>query len=197
MAGRILTCPREWVCLLPRFIYANANYFSPSPFVGFYALSKAAVHGSVSFQLSVNRDNSMVHITVLGESLASELQPFSIRVLIVQPGLFRTEGIFRYRFDEDTNPISDYDKLREASAAGYHAISGTQKGDPAKGAELIVDVVRGEGAARGRDWPLYLVLGEDAEQDVRAKCGKVLGALDKWRDVSTSALNLDEYQNGL
>jgi hypothetical protein len=46
-----------------------------------------------------------------------------------------------------------------------------------------VDVVRGEGVARGRRWPGPLVLGADAEGDVRGKCGQWAEGLDEWRDV--------------
>lgn len=50
--------------------------------------------------------------------------------------------------------------------------------------QVVVDVVRGEGVAKGRPWPGYLILGEDAENDVRTKCSKVLKVLDEWVDVS-------------
>lgn len=49
--------------------------------------------------------------------------------------------------------------------------------------EAVVDVVRGEGKAKGRPWPLYLVLGNDAEAGIREKTGKLLMHLDEWSDV--------------
>lgn len=63
-------------------------------------------------------------------------------------------------------------------------MSGTEKGDPDKAAEAIVDVVRREGITRGREWPGILILGEDAEMNVRNYCRKVLGVLDGWVDVA-------------
>ncbi len=60
------------------------------------------------------------------------------------------------------------------------------KGDPQKAMEVVVDVVRGEGVAKGREWPTYLILGEDAEVDIRNKIGKVAKALDDWQDVIRS-----------
>ncbi|KAJ8582665.1 hypothetical protein M405DRAFT_749909, partial [Rhizopogon salebrosus TDB-379] len=60
---------------------------------------------------------------------------------------------------------------------------GKQPGDPMKAMKVVVDIVRGEGVAVGREWPLYLVLGEDAERDVRNKCTKILKHLDEWQDV--------------
>ncbi|KAJ6598688.1 hypothetical protein B0H10DRAFT_2085564 [Mycena sp. CBHHK59/15] len=71
--------------------------------------------------------------------------------------------------------------MRTVSAARFGSVNGTEKGDPAKTTEAVVDVVRGEGAARGRPWPGRLTLGEDAENDMR-KC-KVLDYIDEWSDV--------------
>lgn len=118
----------------------------------------------------------------MGETLAVELAPLNIRVLIVEPGSFRTEGIYINAFD-DSNPIPDYEEQRADSLITYNALDGKQPGDPVKAMNAVVDVVRGEGAAAGREWPLYLVLGKDAERDVRAKCARMIQHLDEWGDV--------------
>ncbi|EGN94573.1 hypothetical protein SERLA73DRAFT_188544 [Serpula lacrymans var. lacrymans S7.3] len=131
--------------------------------LGFYASSKAAVQA-------------------MGETLALELTPLNIRVLIVEPGAFRTEKIYAYPFHTD-NPIPDYDEQREDGVVNFGAVAGKQKGDPTKAMKALVDVVNGEGCASGKPWPLYLVLGEDAEQDIRDKCKKVMDHLDEWRSV--------------
>ncbi|KAI0658626.1 NAD-P-binding protein [Cubamyces menziesii] len=132
---------------------------------GFYAASKAAVHA-------------------IGETYASELRPFGIRVLIVAPGAFRTEGVHAYPATIH-NHVPAYDAAREAGMARFAAIAGHERGDPAKAMELLVDVVKGEGRAAGRDWPLWLVLGRDAYTDVRAKCNRILKTMDAWEDVAT------------
>ncbi|KAG1853299.1 hypothetical protein C8R48DRAFT_723530 [Suillus tomentosus] len=132
--------------------------------LGVYAASKAAVQA-------------------MSETLAVELAPFNIRVLIVEPGAFRTENIYSNKFDTWTNPIPDYDKTRAETQVMYEAIPGRQPGDPMKAMKFVADVVRGEGVAAGREWPLYLVLGEDAEKDVRNKCMMMLKHLDEWQDV--------------
>jgi hypothetical protein len=56
--------------------------------------------------------------------------------------------------------------------------------------EVVVDVVRGEGVAKGKSWPGLLVLGEDAERDLRNKCQATLHVLDNWSDVARN-VNLD------
>ena len=88
------------------------------------------------------------------------------------------------------NVIADYNELRNASIAGYDSMPGRANGDPDKAAEVIVDVVRGEGVAKGRPWPEYLFLGDGAEVAVRGKSSKVLKVLDEWVDV-TRNLNFD------
>ncbi|KAJ7444571.1 hypothetical protein B0H11DRAFT_1825279 [Mycena galericulata] len=132
------------------------------PGIGAYAASKAAVHA-------------------LAETLAIEVAPLGVRVLLVAPGAFRT-GISNTTYHTE-NPLADYDKLRALSLERFNALHGTEKGDPAKAMEVVVDVVRGEGVARGRPWPGTLVLGEDAENDLRAKTKRALDNLDAWSDV--------------
>ncbi|KAF9471972.1 NAD(P)-binding protein [Pholiota conissans] len=143
--------------------------------IGPYAASKAAVHA-------------------ITENLSSELAPFNIKVCLVQPGGFRTEGIYGQPYFTG-NPIPAYDTLREASIKRFAGVPGSEKGDPDKAAIAIVDVVRGEGVAKGRPWPPYLVLGEDAEVNVKNKCAKVLKVLDEWVDVARG-VSFDPPQDG-
>lgn len=138
--------------------------------LGFYSASKAAVHS-------------------LGETLSVELAPFSIKVLIVAPGSFRTEGIYGQPFFV-SNPITVYDDIRNTAMQRFAAVPGTQKGDPDKAMEVVVDVVKGEGKAKGRPWPLYLALGDDADDDIREKTNKLLEHVDQWSDVIRS-VNFD------
>lgn len=114
--------------------------------------------------------------------MAVELEPFGIRMLIVEPGAFRTERIYRNEFDE-SNPIPDYDEKRKLAADALNAVAGKQPGDPTKAMNAIVEVVCGEGRAQGKAWPLYLVLGKDAERDVRNKCARMIQHLDEWSDI--------------
>ncbi|KAF9449144.1 NAD(P)-binding protein [Macrolepiota fuliginosa MF-IS2] len=139
--------------------------------IGSYAMVKAAIHA-------------------FSENLSTELAPFNIRTLLAQPGGFRTEGIYSHGWNS-TNPISDYDDLRDKTRTVFSNIPGKERGDPWKAATAIVDIVRGEGIAKGRDLPKYLILGDDAENAVRNKCQVVLDTLDEWKDV-TRGVNFDE-----
>ena len=119
----------------------------------------------------------------LGESYASELAQFSIRVTVVIPGSFRTSALGQPITVHKHVPA--YDTLREVGHARFSSISGNEKGDPAKAMELLVDTVRGEGQAYGKEWPMWLFMGQDVYRDVRSKCARVLQTLDDREDVST------------
>lgn len=145
-------------------VIGSRTFFKTVPGIGPYAASKSAVHA-------------------LTDTLAVELAPLGIRVLLVAPGSFRTEGIYGQGYSCATS-IKDYDDIRTLSRQRIGSIAGLEKGDPKKAMEVVVDVVRGEGVAKGKSWPGILVLGEDAEKDARERCTKVLEVLDEWKDVS-------------
>ncbi|GGW85837.1 short-chain dehydrogenase/reductase [Streptomyces malachitofuscus] len=103
----------------------------------------------------------------MSEALADEVREFGIRVLIVEPGSFRT-SLFDTRragVSPDSGVYAKVGETRAAVAAG----DGTQPGDPAKAAALILAALEAE------DAPLRLPLGDDG-------VGAVLGHLDQVRD---------------
>ncbi|KAF8335134.1 hypothetical protein F5887DRAFT_620328 [Amanita rubescens] len=158
------------------FIGSRSAWKTDNVGIGIYAASKAAVHA-------------------LAETLSAELAPFGVRVLHVAPGSFRTEGIYSNGF-YDGNKLVGYDDIRAAAAKRFASVPGNEKGDAVKAMEVVVDVVRGEGIAKGKPWPGLLVLGEDSERDVRNKCQATLQMLDTWGDVAKS-VNLDlDVPNG-
>jgi len=152
-------------------IVGSRSAWREAPGIMPYCSSKAAVHS-------------------IGEALAAEVAQFSIRVLIVAPASFRTEGMLSYPYFTG-NPIPDYDAMRNAGQKQVNSMIGKATNDPKKAVEAICDVVRGEGVAKGKEWPLYLMLGKGCEEDVRSKCTKVLSVLDEWKDV-TRAMEFDE-----
>jgi NAD(P)-dependent dehydrogenase (short-subunit alcohol dehydrogenase family) len=110
-------------------------------------------------------------LEALSESLAAELTPFGVRVLIVEPGAFRTRlfgGAFR------TMPELPVYESTVGRTRAYAAQSdGSQPGDPAKAARAIVDAV-----AAGAP-TLRLPLGADAVQAIREKLAKVSADVDR------------------
>jgi NAD(P)-dependent dehydrogenase (short-subunit alcohol dehydrogenase family) len=125
----------------------------------FYTASKFAVEG-------------------LSECLAKEVAPFGIRVLIVEPGPFRTE-FFGRSMAKPANPIADYEPLA-AMRAQFGKMDGRQPGDPARAAAAIVDAV-----ASG--WPqLRLVLGGGAFDRIRRALEARIEDVDASRAVARS-----------
>jgi hypothetical protein len=116
---------------------------------------------------------------VLGETLAVEVAPLGIRVLIVEPAAFRTEGIFGWQIYAG-NEFADYDKPREAMRKLFKNPNPRFPGDPLKAMDVLADVVRGEGKAEGKPWPLYLPLGKEAEEAIQSKSKIMQKVLDIW-----------------
>ncbi|KAJ7176720.1 hypothetical protein C8R46DRAFT_1077146 [Mycena filopes] len=136
-----------------------------NPSTGLYSSSKAALR-------------------CLSETMAVEIAPFSIRMLIVEPAAFKTSSLVNTPYYEG-NKISDYDAERTRSIAWYETINKLVKGDPAKAMDALTDVVRGEGKAAGRPFPLFLVLGDIGVKGIIEKCETVMKTIEEWKDVST------------
>ncbi|KAJ7705431.1 hypothetical protein B0H17DRAFT_1037936 [Mycena rosella] len=146
-------------------IGSRTSWRPENPSTGLYSSSKAALR-------------------CLSETLAVEIEPFSIRMLIVEPAAFRTNSLMNTPYYTG-NKIADYDGMREKNMQWYSTVNGMIKGDPAKAMEVLTDVVRGEGGAVGRPWPLYLFLGDVAVQGIAEKCYRILKVIDDWKEVST------------
>ncbi|MCR6482249.1 oxidoreductase [Amycolatopsis sp. OK19-0408] len=112
----------------------------------------------------------------ISEALAAEVAPFGVRVLIVEPGAFRTEfgGGRMHR----SRTIDAYAASTSGTRDAVEAMDGTQPGDPAKAAAAIVRAV---GSA---DAPLHLALGADAVEAIRAQHESLAADLAAWEDIS-------------
>lgn len=95
--------------------------------IGYYCASKWAVEG-------------------LSEGLAAECAPLGIRVLIVEPGPFRTEFSGR-SIAMSTQVIDDYANARDVRSA-VRNMNGRQAGDPARAAALIFETCLADDAPR-------------------------------------------------
>ncbi len=111
----------------------------------------------------------------LSEGLHGELAPFGIKVMIVEPGAFRTS--FAGSALRHMPIIADY---REAVSGTRDFASGmhlSQAGDPMKAAQAIGL------ALQAPDTPLRLQLGEDAIMAVRDHAQALLAELEVWAAV--------------
>ncbi|KAJ3861029.1 NAD(P)-binding protein [Lentinula novae-zelandiae] len=134
---------------------------------------------------------ALLYSETLAQELSSSGFP-NIRIGIVEPSGFRTEqNVLGYPMQVPTDADPAYDLLRARIQTNLEALDLNQSGDPDKAVEVIVDAVRGEGQAEGKEWPLYLPLGRDANKDVETKCVKMLTAVKDWKEI-TDYLDIDE-----
>jgi NAD(P)-dependent dehydrogenase (short-subunit alcohol dehydrogenase family) len=124
---------------------------------GFYAGAKLALEG-------------------ISKSLAKECAGFGIGVMIVIPGAFRTELGANRRSAADG--IADYAAQNAARRARLAALSGHQRGDPARAAQAILTAVNASPA------PGRLVLGVDAADYVAADLAAFGEEIRRWESVS-------------
>jgi NAD(P)-dependent dehydrogenase (short-subunit alcohol dehydrogenase family) len=115
-------------------------------------------------------------LEAMSEALAYEAGPLGVRVLIVEPGAFRTAllGGTMHRSPE----IDAYADTAGATRRAAEATDGTQPGDPGKAAAAIVDAVYAD------DAPLRLALGADAVEAIRAAQDARRADLDAYEPVS-------------
>ena len=112
----------------------------------------------------------------LSECLAAEVAPLGIRVLIVEPGAFRT-SLFGSAF-RMLPAMSVYSPTVGPTREYVESNAGKQPGDPAKAAHAIFEAV-GAGAPT-----LRLPLGEDAVSLIRAKLEAMTTELDQTETVA-------------
>ncbi|MDG4826290.1 oxidoreductase [Asanoa sp. WMMD1127] len=110
------------------------------------------------------------------ESLAAEVAPLGIRVLIVEPGNFRT-GLLGPRMHE-TKPTSAYAETVGATRAFLTASHGAQSGDPARAAAAILRALAAD------EPPLRLPLGGDAVDGILAHLAAATEEVRAWSEVS-------------
>ncbi|MCA1443857.1 SDR family NAD(P)-dependent oxidoreductase [Ensifer sp. IC4062] len=131
------------------------------PSLSFYAASKFAVEA-------------------LSEGLSKETEPLGIKVLIVEPGPFRTDWAGRSA-GEATVSINDYEETAGAVWRRIRGYSGKQPGDPERAARAIVMAVN------AAEPPLRLLLGREALAGARAKLEALRRDFDAWAEVTEGA----------
>ena len=130
-----------------------------TPGMGAYQTAKFAVEG-------------------FSEVLANEVGPLGIKVIIVEPGAFRTDwqgsSMVRHEVGPDyAATVGRINRFREET-------QGTQQGDPDRAGTAIVEIVSHD------DPPRRLLLGSDALATALAAGAARNAEAEKWADVSRS-----------
>lgn len=130
------------------------------PGSGYYSATKFALEGA-------------------SDALSKEVGPLGVRVVIVEPGGFRTDFAGR-SLTQSAEPIGDYADTAGLRRKENDTIDGRQPGDPVRAAQAILQVVASDNP------PLRLLLGSDA---LRRAEGELVGQradIDAWVDVTHS-----------
>lgn len=128
------------------------------PASGYYSAAKFALEG-------------------MSDALFKELKPLGIRVIVIDPGAFRTDFAGR-SLKGAKKTIADYDETVGPRRKENDKSSGTQPGDPQKAAQTIIKIVEKEQV------PFRLLLGSDAIQTIRKELEAQMKELEDFKDIS-------------
>jgi hypothetical protein len=113
----------------------------------------------------------------------SEVKPFGIQILIIEPASVRTEGSVGKLEIDESNPIADYNEIRETTKARMKGFKDTLRGDAPTAARVMIEVASMREGDDGKKWPLYLPLGDAAVQAIKNKTSMILGVAEEWKEV--------------
>ena len=123
------------------------------------------------------------------ESLTSEVAPFGIRTLLVEPGFFRTALLTPESTSYAEPTIADYAERTVQTVTAWKGMNGLQGGDPAKLARALIQLA-------GQDEPpLRWVAGADAVATAEQKAKTLLAQVDAHRELSSSLAHDDATAN--
>ncbi|MFC9454490.1 oxidoreductase [Streptomyces sp. NPDC056983] len=129
-----------------------------APGSGYYSATKAALESVTA-------------------SLRSEVAPLGIAAMVVEPGAFRTDFAGR-SLQQSPDAIADYAETAGKRRKENDTTHGTQPGDPAKAAQVLIDAVEAP------EPPSMLLLGDDAVDAFRRTEQNLRAELDAWEPKS-------------
>ncbi|GAA3625609.1 oxidoreductase [Lactobacillus hamsteri] len=124
-------------------------------------------------------------LELLSDGLQREVVPFGIKVMIVEPGSFRT-NFYGDNLKETNDKIAEYDKkLDEIDRKKDIPNDHKQPGDPMKAGKVIYDAIQKD------EYPTRLLLGSDAVDFATGEMTNRLNEIHKWENTSKST----DYKN--
>ncbi len=125
---------------------------------GFYASSKAALE-------------------LMSNGLAAEVKPLGIKVMVVEPGSFRTH-FYDSSLKGSDNTIDAYKDTAWKRSVAESVNEGKQPGDPDKSGDVIIDTIEKD------NYPFRLLLGSDAVKVVTTSLNDRLKEIEEWKEES-------------
>ena len=139
-----------------------------------------SIGGLTSFAATGYYHGTKYAVEGLSESLAIEVKPLGIDVLIVEPGPFRTNWAGA-SIKQSGVRLDAYEQTAGERRRQTEARSGSQAGDPVRGAQAIID------AALSDAPPLRLLLGKVALDLARKKIDSLEKDFDAWEKTTLAA----------
>jgi short-subunit dehydrogenase len=140
----------------------------------------SSVGGIIAFPALSFYNATKFAVEAISESLSQELAPLGIKVLVVEPGPFRTDWAGRSA-NQAPQTIDAYTATAAARTEMIRGYSGKQPGDPVRAADAIVKAVEAENP------PLRLLLGKAALANAGLKIDALKRDFDGWAELSKSA----------
>jgi NAD(P)-dependent dehydrogenase (short-subunit alcohol dehydrogenase family) len=140
----------------------------------------SSIGGITSFAATGYYHGTKYAVEGISESLAIEVKPLGIDVLIVEPGPFRTNWAGP-SIKQSATRINAYVSTAGERRKQTETRSGSQAGDPVRGAQAIID------AALSDTPPLRLLLGRTALELARKKLDLLRNDFDTWESTTIAA----------
>ncbi|KAL3487490.1 hypothetical protein BJX62DRAFT_190979 [Aspergillus germanicus] len=119
------------------------------------------------------------------QALATEIAPFGLKAVIVEPGYFRTAFLTSVAGGANIAPaleVYEGTPAHEARAA-FTKYNGAQPGNPKEGAARIWEYVADEGLLKGKDKLLRLPLGTDCGTLIKQHAAELSETAAHYEDV--------------
>ncbi|WP_250500819.1 oxidoreductase [Caballeronia sp. GAWG1-5s-s] len=143
-------------------------------------INVSSIGGLASFAATGYYHGTKYAVEGISESLATELKPLGIDVMIVEPGPFRTNWAGP-SIKSSATEIADYAATAGERRKQTAARSGNQAGDPVRAAHAIIE------AATADTPPLRLLLGKTALELARKKLDMLKRDFDTWEKTTVGA----------
>ncbi|MDB5821506.1 MAG: short-chain dehydrogenase/reductase [Herminiimonas sp.] len=140
----------------------------------------SSIGGIASFAGTGYYHGTKYAVEGISESLATEVKPLGIDVLIVEPGPFRTNWAGP-SIQQSASRMDAYAATAGERRKQTEARSGNQAGDPVRAAQAIID------AALSDSPPLRLLLGKAALDLARKKLDSMRHDFDSWESTTVAA----------
>ena len=143
-------------------------------------VSISSTAGLMGFEFCTAYSASKFGLDGWMEALQTEVAPFGIETMIVNPGFFRTELLTEESTDYAEPSVEDYHERRTAQIAFWRSQNGKQGGDPAKLARALITLTDRD------ELPRRFLAGADAIGVAEQKIALLQQQIEAHRELSSS-----------